>query len=130
MKQFIISIKGVIKREEHYLLLKNEREEWELPGGRLEDQESPEACVIREVKEETGLQISITSILDTWIYEVLPGKEVFIVTYLCQLDSHTSKRLIISEEHQEIGWFSLQELDTLSMPEGYKKSIKSANSLV
>ena len=29
---------------------------WEFPGGKLDDNESPEECVIREIYEETGLK--------------------------------------------------------------------------
>jgi ADP-ribose pyrophosphatase YjhB (NUDIX family) len=42
---FPISIKGVVLRDERVLLLKNERQEWELPGGRIEIGETPEECV-------------------------------------------------------------------------------------
>ena len=36
---------------------------WSLPGGRLEGGESLESCAIREIKEETGLDVSIDSLL-------------------------------------------------------------------
>lgn len=47
-KFFLISVKGIIIDNDHIILLKNERNEWELPGGRLE-LETPEECVIREI---------------------------------------------------------------------------------
>ena len=36
------------------LLLRNERDEWELPGGKLEVGEDPADCVVREITEESG----------------------------------------------------------------------------
>jgi hypothetical protein len=39
------SVKGVVIRDERVLLLRNEREEWELPGGKLELGEDPAKCV-------------------------------------------------------------------------------------
>lgn len=42
-------MKGIIIDNDHIILLKNERNEWELPGGRLELEETPEECVIREI---------------------------------------------------------------------------------
>jgi 8-oxo-dGTP pyrophosphatase MutT (NUDIX family) len=48
---FPVSVKGVLLGEEGVVLLENERREWELPGGRLEVGESPEECVVREIRE-------------------------------------------------------------------------------
>ena len=48
---FPISVKGVVVRDGAVVLLRNERGEWELPGGRLERGEDPEGCVAREVAE-------------------------------------------------------------------------------
>ena len=49
--RFPVSVKGVVLHAERVVLLKNEREEWELPGGKLELGESPEDCVTREIYE-------------------------------------------------------------------------------
>jgi ADP-ribose pyrophosphatase YjhB (NUDIX family) len=49
-----VSVKGVVAHDGRVLLLKNDRSEWELPGGRLELGETPEECVAREIEEETG----------------------------------------------------------------------------
>ncbi|GGM43483.1 hypothetical protein GCM10012275_13070 [Longimycelium tulufanense] len=43
-RAFPISIKGVVVRDGKVLLLKNEREEWELPGGRIEPGELPKSA--------------------------------------------------------------------------------------
>lgn len=59
-----VSVKGVVlDADDRVLLLRNERDEWELPGGRLEiggpdgavvADESPRAALEREIREETG----------------------------------------------------------------------------
>ncbi|GGV69942.1 hypothetical protein GCM10010277_80480 [Streptomyces longisporoflavus] len=51
-----VSVKGVaLDARGRVLLLKNERGEWELPGGRLEPEDAaPEATVAREISEESG----------------------------------------------------------------------------
>jgi 8-oxo-dGTP pyrophosphatase MutT (NUDIX family) len=49
--RFPVSVKGVVIYEQRVLLAFNERSEWELPGGRLEVGETPEACVAREIAE-------------------------------------------------------------------------------
>ena len=53
-----ISVKGVLIHRGRVLVLRNGRGEWELPGGRLDDGETPEKALTREIREETGLTAS------------------------------------------------------------------------
>ena len=119
---FPISIKGVVVRDGKVLLLRNEREEWELPGGRIELSETPEECVTREIHEETQWKVVAGPILDTWMYYInVAEKHVFIVTYGCYSIDDTQP--VLSHEHKEIGLFSENEVSTLVVPDGYKRSI-------
>jgi hypothetical protein len=43
---FPVSIKGVLLDDDRVVLLENERQEWELPGGRLEAGEDPPVCLV------------------------------------------------------------------------------------
>lgn len=122
-RAFPVSVKGVLVRDGRVLLLKNERDEWELPGGKLELGEEPEVCVAREITEETGLPVTAGRILDAWQYHIREGSDVLIVTYGCHTASSESPRL--SDEHKELGFFTEAEVADLSMPAGYKQSIRS-----
>lgn len=119
-----VSIKGVVLREDQVLLLRNERQEWELPGGKIELGESPEECLAREVEEETGWPIRVAEVLDTWMYHIAQAKkDVFIVTYGCYLLSEVPVQ--VSPEHKEARLFGREEMESLPMPEGYKRSIRT-----
>lgn len=121
---FPVSVKAVVAHEGRVVLLKNERDEWELPGGRLERGETPEQCVTRELQEELGAVIRIDDLVDSWVYHVA-GKEVLILAYRARIDNDPAT-FTISDEHQGMDWFALDQLDTLNLPEGYRRSIERA----
>ena len=118
-----ISIKGVLIEDGKVVLLENERGEWELPGGRPEPGEDAPACIAREFAEELGAKIAVGPIIDSWNYEVLPGRHVTIVTYAVARLTHDELRL--SDEHRRLGWFPLDAVAALNMPEGYRRSIRA-----
>ena len=81
---FKVSIKGVLAAPDgRVVLLQNERDEWELPGGQIELGESPAHCLAREIQEELCLQVEVGQPLDVYLFEVIPGRHVLIVTYEC-----------------------------------------------
>ena len=121
--RFPVSVKGVVIRGDKVVLLRNERDEWELPGGKLELTESPEQCLAREIEEELGLEIVPERILNSWNYTIVPGVSVVILAYGCLESSR--EEAVLSDEHKELRWFPLTEVDSLRMPEGYKASIRS-----
>ncbi|MEU6230519.1 NUDIX domain-containing protein [Streptomyces sp. NPDC047042] len=129
-----VSVKGVaLDAEGRVLLLKNERDEWELPGGRLESgsfdgavptDASPEAALEREIEEETGWEVKTGPLIPggVWIYEPIPGRKVLIVTYGCTV--LTPERVpAVSHEHKQLGLFAAGEVARLNMPDGYKQAV-------
>jgi ADP-ribose pyrophosphatase YjhB (NUDIX family) len=118
-----ISIKGVLIEDGRVVLLENERGEWELPGGRPEPGEDAPTCLVREFAEELGTEIAVGGIVDSWNYEVLPGRHVTIVTYAVARAEQGELRL--SDEHFRLDWFPLDALAALNMPEGYRRSIRA-----
>jgi 8-oxo-dGTP pyrophosphatase MutT (NUDIX family) len=115
-----VSVKGVVLREGRVLLLRNDRAEWELPGGRIERGEQPEDCLVREIREESGWQVTVGPILDAWVLTVGEG-EVCIVTYGCHAAGAGAPQH--SDEHHALGLFAPTEVEALPMPDGYKRSV-------
>jgi 8-oxo-dGTP pyrophosphatase MutT (NUDIX family) len=120
--RFPVSVKGVVFIGSRVVLLKNERDEWELPGGKLEAGEDPRDCLRREIQEELSLEATVKSPLDSWLYNIQNKVEVLIVTYGCA--AGRGRKIVLSPEHKEVRLFSLRELRSLRMPSGYLRSIR------
>jgi mutator protein MutT len=84
---------------------------WEFPGGKREPEETFEACLVRELREELGIDTRIGELLES-LTHVYPEKTVHLKFYRCELKSG---------EPQPLGcpafrWISLAELDNFSFP--------------
>jgi 8-oxo-dGTP pyrophosphatase MutT (NUDIX family) len=121
--EFPVSVKGVLLQHRSVVLLKNERAEWELPGGRLELGETPEQCLAREFTEELGCAVEVGPLLDCWVFEVLPGRFILIIAYGVELERQDDLELRLSDEHQAIGRFPVSEIGELALPDGYRRAV-------
>ena len=112
-------VKVIIEKSGKYLLIKredNEKKEhkgnWECSGGKLEREESFEEAAIREVKEETNLDIDIKKV----VKEIKKGNETHAIVFLAKSKNTDAK---LSKEHSDFGWFTYKELKNLE-PVTYK----------
>jgi 8-oxo-dGTP pyrophosphatase MutT (NUDIX family) len=116
------SIKGVLLMDGCVALVKNDRDEWELPGGRIDPGETHAQTLVREFAEELAVEISVGAAVDDYVFEVIPGKQVQIVTYGCALVG--AYRPKISQEHVGHCLWPVERLSELPLPEGYRRSIQ------
>ena len=94
--KFPISIKAIIIDDNKVLCLKNERNEWDFVGGKINFNEDTEECLKREVKEETNLNIKNLNILKplNLIFNDVP---VFVLLYTAEISCDSS--ISVSYEH-------------------------------
>jgi 8-oxo-dGTP pyrophosphatase MutT (NUDIX family) len=116
------SIKGVLLVEGGVVLVKNPRDEWELPGGRPEPGETEAATLEREFEEELAIRVKAGALIDDYVFEVVPDRNVRIVTYGCTLVDAFLPR--VSDEHSEYRVCAIGELPSLRLPTGYRSSIE------
>jgi len=68
----------------------------DLPGGGMDFGENPKESLLREVKEETGLDVEIIKPVDVW-YFIRDNRQVVGTTHLCKWRSN---EVILSDEHE------------------------------
>ena len=88
---------------------------WNLPAGFIEDQESPEEAVIREVMEETGLDTIIGNLLDVLYYTDDPRGNGLVLLYRAKAINGQIK---VSKESLDVGFFNQDEIKRLLLAGG------------
>lgn len=78
---------------------------WEFPGGKIEEGESPEEALIREINEELNINISVGELFDTVEYDY----PAFHLSMQCYLSTIESGELIL-KEHKNASWLEKDNL--------------------
>ena len=86
---------------------------WEFPGGKIEKNETAEACLIREILEELNINIKIKKQLNSNTHEYSETKIIKLIPFICQLVSGEIKL----NEHASFLWLSKNELVALDWAE-------------
>ena len=80
--------------------------QWEFPGGKIDPGETPEDCLVRELREEFQIEIKIDSFFAENLYTHSNGR-ILVMAYLCSWISGK----INPTEHVEYQWVFPAELD-------------------
>lgn len=120
-KSYRVSVKGVLIRNKRVLLLQKHNRIWDLPGGRIEDGETAERCLVRELQEETGLEAVAMKYAGTWFRERRGNPHVFTLVFRCRVAgkprSLRPRSLKLSNEHTDAAFFDAASIPDLKMVE-------------
>jgi 8-oxo-dGTP diphosphatase len=115
--QFFVGVHGVIANRGRIIVLKRADRmrykpgTWDLPGGHLAIGESFEECLLREIKEETGLDTAVERLLGVQ----KTGSEPYVqALYACRLLVYRQVKLQ-PNEHVEARWVTPEEMAELEL---------------
>ncbi len=88
--------------------------QWEFPGGKMEVNETPKECIVREIHEELQVKINPGKQLES-VNHQYPDKEIQLIPFICEINEahiylteHVQKRWLSPNEITELDW---QEAD-------------------
>lgn len=110
------------------LLRRKDNDKWTMPGGTLDFGDSLTDCAVREVREETGLNIRITGLIGTYTnphiliaYSDGEVRQEFTLVYAAEIESGDLK---IDDESKEAAWIQLPTAIELPLAESQRRRLK------
>lgn len=128
------AVKGLIVKDGKFLTVQQKvsgRVWWDIPGGRIKYGEDPRECLVREIFEETGLNVEILKPIGVWHFFRFDNSQVVCFTFLCDIKSGELNFENNPDEEEifaKYGWYTpeefLKKLEEAEVPhESFKKII-------
>lgn len=122
-RDFAVAVKAVIVKGDRALVLTrspaemkysymNHHQKWDLPGGGLHFYERAEEGLLREIMEETGLEVFVGEPLS--LFDVVKNHiHLCIFTYVCKWKAGEVR---LSQEHDGFFWMSGEDIEKSELP--------------
>ncbi|MBU0660878.1 NUDIX domain-containing protein [Patescibacteria group bacterium] len=104
--QFTIGCFAIILNEKEEILIvhRNDYDLWNLPGGGMDIGETPEECVIREIKEETGFKAELIKLQGIYTKK---DKNTISFSFICNI---IGGKATLNDEARAIEFVSLKDI--------------------
>ncbi|MBM6838984.1 (deoxy)nucleoside triphosphate pyrophosphohydrolase, partial [Clostridium saudiense] len=107
----MIKVVAAILEKEDKILIAKKREGkplaglWEFPGGKIEEGETPEESLIRELMEEMNIKVRVNEYVGESIYDYGDGKVISLKGFTAEIIEGDIKLT----DHDEYKWITLEE---------------------
>jgi 8-oxo-dGTP diphosphatase len=131
-----VIVAGIVTHKGKILIVQRSSDEdvfpnlWELPSGKREPFEKSQDGLVREVKEETGLDVEIVRPVDVFEFRVEKESEIRDATQISFLVKPLGvPKVKLSSEHQNYSWITRSEINKYNISEKTKGVILKAFEL-
>lgn len=123
-----VALKAVIEQEGKILLVRdiNDADIWEIPGGRLDENETPEDGLKRELREELGVAVDVHELIYTeQSLHTQKGEWTLFLIFRATLLDANAMLTPAPEEIAEVAWIEKSALDTQKIYDVYRKGVEA-----
>ncbi len=104
-------------------------EKWSVPGGTVEEGESPIECIVRELQEEIGHSAPEGLVKTMWPLYFIPREGKLFVFHLFYYQIHTAIEVELCSEHTDFKWVEVEEGYALPLVPGGKEMLDQYEKL-
>lgn len=123
MKNLWDGVKGIIRKNGHILVLVKPNGTLDLPGGRVENGETVESALQREIDEETGLKVEIHEPVEEWSFYKTPDQFIKGITFEC---AYLDGKVKLCSEHKCYFWAAIDSINRLTFNRNFLQNLNAA----
>ena len=116
MRSRLLVVAALIRHNNTVLLSQRRADQsqplaWEFPGGKVEPGESPEAALVREIREELGCQVQVGRIVEV-VFHAYAEADLYMLLYQCDIVAGIPHAVEVAD----VQWVHENDISSLKMP--------------
>ncbi|PJA86924.1 MAG: hypothetical protein CO141_02175 [Candidatus Moranbacteria bacterium CG_4_9_14_3_um_filter_42_9] len=124
--KFNVTVKGIIRKSGKILVVKRSNADdhkpgvWETVGGGMDEKNTPQKSLEKEIKEEVNLKVKIIEPFNVFFFKKDTGEYKVGITFIC---NYVAGKVKLSHEHSDYKWIEPNEFKKLKSLPSLKKEI-------